>query len=129
MIGQSINRVDGPVKVTGKATYAYEYGHDEAPLYGVIVTATIGRGRIREIDSAQAEKSPGVHVVVTHQNSPAQGDRNAPSSSGRRDARAGPGGGEPCAHSICAGARALRPEGRYREGVRAEVTDLRHTDR
>ena len=79
MIGQPINRLDGPVKVTGKATYAYEYGHDEAPLYGVLVTATIGRGRIREIDSSQAEKSPGVHAVVTHQNSPAQGDRNAPS--------------------------------------------------
>jgi xanthine dehydrogenase YagR molybdenum-binding subunit len=46
MIGQTISRVDGPVKVTGRATYAYEYWQDEAPLYGVIVTATIGRGRI-----------------------------------------------------------------------------------
>src|SRR6516225_2754206 len=79
MIGQSINRVDGPVKVTGKATYAYEYSHDEVPLYGVIVTATIGRGHIREIDSSQADKSPGVYAVVTYQNAPAQGDRNAPS--------------------------------------------------
>ena len=31
------------VKVTGRATYAYEYRlEDEAPLYGVIVTAKIG---------------------------------------------------------------------------------------
>jgi xanthine dehydrogenase YagR molybdenum-binding subunit len=79
MIGQSINRVEGPVKVTGKATYAYEYSSDESPLYGVIVTATIGRGHIREIDCSQAEKSPGIYVVLTHKNSPAQGDRNAPS--------------------------------------------------
>ena len=39
----------GPVKVTGRAAYAYEHGNDEPPLYGVIVTATIGHGRIREI--------------------------------------------------------------------------------
>ena len=46
MIGQPTTRVDGPVKVTGRATYAYEYWQDEPPLYGVVVTATIGRGRI-----------------------------------------------------------------------------------
>jgi xanthine dehydrogenase YagR molybdenum-binding subunit len=79
MIGQPISRVDGPVKVTGRATYAYEYWQDEAPLYGVIVTATIGRGRIREIDVSHAQRSPGVCAVVTHQNTPTQGDRDAPS--------------------------------------------------
>jgi xanthine dehydrogenase YagR molybdenum-binding subunit len=79
MIGQPISRVDGPVKVTGRATYAYEHWHDEAPLYGVIVTATIGRGRIQEIDISHAQRSPGVHAVVTHQNTPAQGARDEPS--------------------------------------------------
>jgi xanthine dehydrogenase YagR molybdenum-binding subunit len=79
MIGQPISRVDGLVKVTGRATYAYEYWHDEAPLYGVLVTATIGRGHIREIDLSQAEQSPGVHAFVTHQNTPPQGARDAPS--------------------------------------------------
>lgn len=76
MIGQPISRVDGPVKVTGRATYAYEYWQDEAPLYGVIVTATIGRGRIQEIDVSHAQRSPGVRAVVTHQNTPAQGARD-----------------------------------------------------
>ena len=79
MIGQPISRVDGPVKVTGRATYAYEYWHDEAPLYGVIVTATIGRGHIREIDLSQAQRSQGVYAFVTHQNAPAQGTRDEPS--------------------------------------------------
>ena len=79
MIGQPISRVDGPVKVTGRATYAYEYWHDEAPLYGVIVTATIGRGHIREIDLSQAQRSQGVYAFVTHQNTPAQGARDEPS--------------------------------------------------
>lgn len=76
MMGQSISRVDGPVKVTGRATYAYEYWQDEAPLYGVIVTATIGRGRIQEIDVSHAQRSPGVRAVVTHQNIPDQGARD-----------------------------------------------------
>jgi len=76
MIGQPIRRVDGPVKVTGRATYAYEYWQDEAPLYGVIVTATIGRGRIQEIDVSHAQRSPGVHAIITHENTPAQGARD-----------------------------------------------------
>jgi len=80
MIGQPISRVDGPLKVTGRATYAYEYKQeDEPPLYGVIVSATIGRGRIREIDVSQAQRSPGVRAVVTHQNTPAQGARDGSS--------------------------------------------------
>jgi xanthine dehydrogenase YagR molybdenum-binding subunit len=79
MIGQPISRVDGPVKVTGRATYVYEYWQDEAPLYGVIVTATIGCGHIREIDVSAAQRSAGVCAVVTHQNTPAQGDRDEPS--------------------------------------------------
>jgi xanthine dehydrogenase YagR molybdenum-binding subunit len=78
MIGQPISRLDGPVKVTGGATYAYEYLQHEAPLYGVIVTATIGRGHVREIDSSQARQSPGVCAVVTHENIPAQGARDEP---------------------------------------------------
>ena len=70
MIGQPTTRVDGPVKVTGRATYAYEYWQDERPLYGVVVTATIGRGRITEIDTSPAERSPGVRAVITHKNVP-----------------------------------------------------------
>jgi xanthine dehydrogenase YagR molybdenum-binding subunit len=76
MIGQSISRMDGAVKVTGEATYAYEYWQDGTPLYGVIVTATIGRGRIQDIDVSHAQRSPGVRAVLTHQNAPAQGARD-----------------------------------------------------
>ena len=76
MIGQPTSRVDGPVKVTGRATYAYEYWQDEPPLYGVVVTATIGRGRITEIDTSRVERSPGVRAVITHKNVPPQGARD-----------------------------------------------------
>jgi xanthine dehydrogenase YagR molybdenum-binding subunit len=73
MIGQGLNRVDGPSKVTGQATYAYEHWDAGQPLYGFIVGATIGKGRITRIDTARAERSPGVHLVMTHHDTPAQG--------------------------------------------------------
>ncbi|MGW7636890.1 molybdopterin cofactor-binding domain-containing protein [Streptomyces decoyicus] len=73
MIGQALNRVDGPMKVTGRATYAYEYGEAGRPLYGVIVGATIGKGRITRIDTEDAERAGGVSMVMTHQNAPEQG--------------------------------------------------------
>ena len=73
MIGQAINRVDGPLKVTGRATYAYEHWEAGQPLYGFILGATIGRGRIAGIDTSRAEDSPGVRTVITHRNAPAQG--------------------------------------------------------
>src|ERR671936_848873 len=75
-IGQPINRVDGPLKVTGLATYTYEEWEAGQPLYGYIVGATIGKGRITRIDTARAEGSPGVRLVLTHQNAPKQGTRD-----------------------------------------------------
>ncbi len=77
MIGQPIDRVDGPRKVTGQATYAYEYWEAGQPLYGFIVGATVGRGRITHIDTSRAERSPGVRMVMTHLNAPAQGTPDA----------------------------------------------------
>ena len=56
MIGQALNRVDGPLKVTGQATYAYEHWEAGQPLYGYIVGATIGKGRITRIDTSRAER-------------------------------------------------------------------------
>ena len=45
LIGRPLDRVDGPLKVTGKAPYAYEYAAQGAALYGVIVPASIAKGR------------------------------------------------------------------------------------
>jgi xanthine dehydrogenase YagR molybdenum-binding subunit len=73
LIGQPISRVDGPLKVSGRATYTAEYWSAGQPLYGVIVGATIGRGRITATDTAEAEQAPGVRLVMTHRNAPAQG--------------------------------------------------------
>jgi xanthine dehydrogenase YagR molybdenum-binding subunit len=73
IIGQPIDRVDGPLKVTGQATYAYEQWEAGQPLYGFIVGATIGKGRITRIDTSRAERSAGVRLVMTNQNAQAQG--------------------------------------------------------
>jgi xanthine dehydrogenase YagR molybdenum-binding subunit len=67
-IGKEMPRVDGVAKVTGRATYAAEF---QVPnlAYGYLVTSTIARGRIASIDTAAAERAPGVIKVVTHENS------------------------------------------------------------
>jgi xanthine dehydrogenase YagR molybdenum-binding subunit len=73
IIGRPISRIDGPLKASGRATYAYEHWDVGQPLYGFIVGATIGKGRISAIDTARAEQAPGVRHVMTHLNAPAQG--------------------------------------------------------
>ncbi|MGL4966845.1 MAG: xanthine dehydrogenase family protein molybdopterin-binding subunit [Inquilinus sp.] len=72
VIGKPVDRVDGPLKVTGRATYAYEHVPDEAPAYGVILGAAIARGWIVAIDTAEAERAAGVLHVMTHRNAPPQ---------------------------------------------------------
>src|SRR5882762_6555507 len=85
IIGQPINRIDGPLKVSGQATYAYEHWDVGQPLYGYIVGATIGKGRVTEINSTRAERSAGVRLVMTYRNAPAQGspDPSIPSQYSR----------------------------------------------
>jgi len=73
LIGQPISRIDGPLKVSGRANYAAEYWNVGQPLYGFIVGATIGRGHVAAIDTNEAEEAPGVRMVMTHRNAPAQG--------------------------------------------------------
>jgi xanthine dehydrogenase YagR molybdenum-binding subunit len=85
LTGQPINRVEGPLKVSGKAIYAYEHWDVGQPLYGFIAGATIGKGRIKRIDASTAERAPGVQLILTHQNAPEQGtpDLSVPSQYSR----------------------------------------------
>ncbi|TJW04600.1 MAG: xanthine dehydrogenase family protein molybdopterin-binding subunit [Mesorhizobium sp.] len=72
MIGAGINRIDGPLKVTGRAVYSYERQDAGQPFYGFIRGAAIGKGKIAAIDTAEAEAAPGVRLVLTHRNVPKQ---------------------------------------------------------
>ncbi|NDZ17376.1 xanthine dehydrogenase [Variovorax sp. WS11] len=71
VVGQPLDRIDGPLKVSGKARYSYE-SHETAPraAYGWVVTAGIAKGRITRMDSCEAERAPGVLLVYTHRNVP-----------------------------------------------------------
>lgn len=68
-IGQGINRVDGILKVTGKARYAAEFPANNV-AYGYALNSTIASGKIRSMDTSAAEKAPGVLKVITHKNVP-----------------------------------------------------------
>lgn len=75
IVGKPIDRVDGRLKVTGGARYAYEMQQDSV-LYGFVVESSIGKGTIRSIDTRAAEQAQGVALVLTHRNAPAQGTGN-----------------------------------------------------
>ncbi|MGM9508423.1 xanthine dehydrogenase family protein molybdopterin-binding subunit [Larkinella sp. GY13] len=65
----SLNRVDGRLKVTGAATYSAEYPFDNL-AHAVLITSTIAKGRITNINAKPAEAAPGVLAVISHRNSP-----------------------------------------------------------
>ena len=69
IIGHPTDRIDGPLKTTGAARYAYER-HDDVPdpAYGYVVGSAIAKGRIASIDLAAARAAPGVLAIVTADN-------------------------------------------------------------
>jgi xanthine dehydrogenase YagR molybdenum-binding subunit len=69
LIGPGVDRVDGPLKVTGSAPYPGDFGFPEM-AHAALARATVAAGRIRRIESAAAEASPGVLAVITHHNAP-----------------------------------------------------------
>lgn len=62
-------RVDGHLKVTGQARYTAET-QPGSVLFGGMVLASIGKGRITSIDSTMAESLPGVLGVVDMRSAP-----------------------------------------------------------
>src|SRR5882757_7154659 len=69
IIGKPTDRIDGPLKTTGTAPYAYDR-HDVVPnqAYGYVVGSAIAKGRIASIDLAAAKAAPGVLAIVTADN-------------------------------------------------------------
>lgn len=69
VIGKPTDRIDGPLKTTGTAPYAYER-HDAAPdaAYGYVAGAGIAKGRIASMDLRAARTAPGVLAIITAEN-------------------------------------------------------------
>ncbi len=66
-VGRPLDRIDGPLKVTGTARYANEFPAENAG-YLHAVQSTIAKGRVVSIDTSRAAALPGVIVVLTHEN-------------------------------------------------------------
>src|SRR5436190_3706920 len=66
-IGRDTPRIDGPLKVSGTAHYAADF-HFPGLLYAVPVEATIANGRVVKLDTAAAEKMPGVRAIFHREN-------------------------------------------------------------
>jgi xanthine dehydrogenase YagR molybdenum-binding subunit len=80
IIGHPTDRIDGPLKTTGTARYAYER-HDavDNPAYGYVLGSAIAKGRIKSMDVSRAKAAPGVLAVVTADSAGklGKGDKNA----------------------------------------------------
>jgi xanthine dehydrogenase YagR molybdenum-binding subunit len=74
VVGQPLDRIDGPLKTTGHAPYAYER-HDVAPnqAYGYVVGAAIAKGHITAMHTAAARAAAGVVAIVTTLDAPQLG--------------------------------------------------------
>jgi xanthine dehydrogenase YagR molybdenum-binding subunit len=79
IVGKPTRRIDGGLKTTGTAPYAYER-HDAVKnaAYGVIVGSAIAKGRIVGMDQRAAKAAPGVLAIVTSRNAGklGKGDKN-----------------------------------------------------
>ena len=77
VIGKPTNRIDGPLKTTGLAPYAYER-HDVAAnqAYGYVVGSAIAKGRIASMKLDEARAAPGVLAIVTADNAGKLGKGN-----------------------------------------------------
>ncbi|KQM94454.1 xanthine dehydrogenase [Sphingomonas sp. Leaf22] len=68
VVGRAHDRIDGPLKTTGRAPYAYEHQGIANQAYGYIVGAAVAKGTIRSINLDAANAAPGVLTIVTAQN-------------------------------------------------------------
>ena len=64
-VGQPIERVDGRLKVTGRAAYTADQNIPNV-AFGVLVASAIAKGRIVSMDTTAAESVPGTLAVLTH---------------------------------------------------------------
>ena len=87
IIGTPTPRREGPLKVTGQAAYAAEVG-DGTEAVGMLVRATIAKGRVTSINEAATLAMPGVLAIITDERmlrNPAQGGADKAPVQGPRD--------------------------------------------
>ena len=65
VVGKATDRIDGPLKTTGLAPYAYEHREIANPSYGYVLGSAVAKGRIRSMKLDEARAAPGVLAIVT----------------------------------------------------------------
>ncbi len=68
-VGAPLSRVDGRLKVTGRAKYAADYDIDGV-VQAVVVDSSVARGRITGIDTRAAHAQHGVLGIISHLDEP-----------------------------------------------------------
>ena len=68
-VGRPVDRIDGRLKVTGKAPFTAEFAIDGL-THAALANSTIAKGRIARIDLSEAQAAPGVVAILTHENAP-----------------------------------------------------------
>jgi xanthine dehydrogenase YagR molybdenum-binding subunit len=64
MVSQSVDRVDGKLKVTGRARYSGDHSLPDL-CYGYLLQSSIAKGKIESMDVTAAQNSPGILAVYT----------------------------------------------------------------
>jgi len=67
VVGLPLNRVDGRLKVSGRARFSAEFSLP-AITYAVLIQSSIAYGRIKSFDIQDARNAPGVLAVITAEN-------------------------------------------------------------
>lgn len=71
-IGKPLDRVDGPLKVRGAATYAAEFDIPNL-VHAALVQSGVGAGRITRVDDSLARSQKGVLASIHYANAPKVG--------------------------------------------------------
>jgi xanthine dehydrogenase YagR molybdenum-binding subunit len=82
-VGKPLDRIDGRLKVTGKASFSAEIRVANV-AYATIVGSTIASGRVTDVDARAAERAPGVLAVLTAKSAPKLPGATEKSKSGGR---------------------------------------------
>jgi len=64
LVSQSVDRVDGKLKVTGRARYSGDHSFPNL-CYGYLLQSSIAKGKIESMDVAAAQNSPGILAIYT----------------------------------------------------------------
>ncbi|MEP9360247.1 aldehyde oxidoreductase molybdenum-binding subunit PaoC [Sphingomonas sp. KR3-1] len=76
VIGKPTPRIEGPLKTSGTAPYAYEHHDVPNAAYGYVLGSSIAKGRITGMALGDARAAPGVIAIVTAENAGKLGKGN-----------------------------------------------------